>query len=104
MTVYPKWLYHKTLPEKVVNSKEEHDALGKGWEETPAAFDKKSDEASQESTGDKNQGSKEPDIKKVNFAAMTVKELKEALIKNGKTEEELKTLKKDELIVLLGAG
>lgn len=32
---YPKWLYHKTRDAVIVNSKEEHDALGKGWQETP---------------------------------------------------------------------
>lgn len=32
---YPKWLYHKTKDAVIVNSKEEHDALGKGWQETP---------------------------------------------------------------------
>lgn len=40
---YPKWIFHKTEAPKVVNTKEEHDQAGKGWEETPAAFDKKPD-------------------------------------------------------------
>lgn len=46
MSVYPKWLYHKSEEPKVVKSKEEHEALGKGWEESPEAFAEKKAEAS----------------------------------------------------------
>lgn len=36
---YPKWLYNATLPARIVNDPVEHEALGEGWEESPAAFD-----------------------------------------------------------------
>lgn len=38
-THYPKWRYHRTLQARIVESEEEDKALGKGWEDTPAAFD-----------------------------------------------------------------
>lgn len=34
---YPKWLYHATKEALIVHSKEERDALGKGWVEAPVA-------------------------------------------------------------------
>lgn len=34
-TEFPKFVYHKTLGSKVVNSKEEQTKLGKDWGETP---------------------------------------------------------------------
>lgn len=33
---YPKWLYHQVENPKVVNNPDEHEALGAGWEESPA--------------------------------------------------------------------
>lgn len=36
---YPKFLYHRTEKPVVVNSKEEHAALGKEWKESPADFE-----------------------------------------------------------------
>lgn len=36
---YPKWLYHREESPKVVNDPDEHEALGAGWEESPAAFE-----------------------------------------------------------------
>lgn len=35
---YPKWLYHAELPAVVVETPDEHAALGEGWEDSPAAF------------------------------------------------------------------
>jgi hypothetical protein len=35
---YPKWLYHADGRSVIVNSREEAEALGDGWAETPAAF------------------------------------------------------------------
>ena len=38
MDEYPKWLYHATEHSIIVASREEQDALGDEWAETPAAF------------------------------------------------------------------
>jgi hypothetical protein len=40
MDSYPKWKYHATKEAVVVDSEEEEKALGKGWKDTPAAFEK----------------------------------------------------------------
>jgi hypothetical protein len=100
---YPKWIYHKTEAAKIVNTEVEHEQAGEGWEETPAAFDEKSDETPAEPKGNQEPGNKEPDIKEVDFTKMSVKELTEALVKNGVEEKSLKGKKKDELIAMLGA-
>lgn len=34
---YPKFLYHKTKEPVIVQSKEEHEELGKSWHEKPVA-------------------------------------------------------------------
>lgn len=99
MSVYPKWIYHRTEAPKIVETKEEHEQAGKGWEETPAAFDKESDETSEKSATGKE---KNPDITQKDFTKMTVAQLTEALIQNGVAEEKLKGLKKDQLIAMLG--
>lgn len=44
---YPKWKYHATKPAAVVKDEAEEKALGKGWEDTPAAFEKKEKTAEQ---------------------------------------------------------
>lgn len=36
---YPKWLYHREESPQVVNDPDEHEALGAGWEESPADFE-----------------------------------------------------------------
>lgn len=101
---YPKWIYHKTEPAKIVQSKEEHEAQGTGWKETPAAFDKKSDETSGESKADQNEKDKKNSgIKEIDFVSMTVAQLKESLIKKGHDQGDFKGMKKDELIVLIGS-
>ncbi len=35
---YPKWLYHRTEPARIVQDPAEHEALGPEWAESPAAF------------------------------------------------------------------
>ena len=54
---YPKFVFHKTQGHKIVQTKEEHEALGKGWEETPAAFNKKQDEKEPQPTASAPEGS-----------------------------------------------
>lgn len=49
---YPKWLYHREESPQVVNDPDEHEALGAGWEESPAAF-----EAEEESESEAKRGS-----------------------------------------------
>lgn len=97
---YPKWIYHKTLGEKVVNSKEDHDAQGPGWEETPAAFDQKSDEKAEKSPADKKEAGKE--LETADFAEMTKAEIIEFLASKGVDEKDLKKLSKDQLIAKVG--
>ena len=41
---YPKWLYHKELPAKLVQSEEEHVALGMEWRESTRAEPVQKDE------------------------------------------------------------
>ena len=41
---YPKWLYHKELPAKLVQSEEEHAALGMEWHESARAQTVQKDE------------------------------------------------------------
>lgn len=38
---YPKWKYHATKTPMVVNNYKEERALGPGWENSPAYFEKK---------------------------------------------------------------
>lgn len=45
---YPKFLYHETEEPRIVNDPAEHEALGEGWEETPAAFDRAEPDAGDE--------------------------------------------------------
>jgi hypothetical protein len=39
MSSYPKFIYHPVKEEKIVLSKEEHDAHGDEWKESPAHFE-----------------------------------------------------------------
>ncbi len=55
MSQYPKWLYHKSEAAKIVQTKEEHDALIGRWEETPAAFDQEQVSAPKEQAKNKNE-------------------------------------------------
>jgi hypothetical protein len=36
--LYPKWMYHRTLPPVLVQDPDEQAALGDEWAVTPAAF------------------------------------------------------------------
>lgn len=42
---YPKWKYHAKKDAVVVSDAKEEAALGKGWADSPAAFDKTETEA-----------------------------------------------------------
>ena len=98
---YPKWIFHKTEAPKIVNNEVEHEQAGEGWEETPAAFDQKSDEASKESTSDKTKTTGAA-LTEADFTKMKVAELKEYLISKGVEASELEGLKKDDLISMVG--
>lgn len=103
--IFPKWFYHKEIkPDgKIIYSKEEFVALGEGWKETPAAFTQESDEAPEKSTGDQAEGEQgKAPIAQDDFAKMTVAQIKEFLINSGVAEDELKGLKKDQLIAKVG--
>ena len=101
---YPKWIYHKTEAPKIVNSEAEHEQAGKGWEETPAAFDQESDEKKGESEKSKGQtpSGKTP-IQETDFTKWKVADLKAYLIEKGVEAEDLEGLKKDDLIAKIGA-
>ena len=45
---YPKWLYHRTEKPVIVQDPDEAEALGAGWNETPAAFDEPEPETNPE--------------------------------------------------------
>jgi hypothetical protein len=40
---YPSWRYHRELEARIVYSKEEDEALGAGWADSPAKFQIKDD-------------------------------------------------------------
>lgn len=101
MISYPKWLYHKNEAPKIVKTKEEHEALGEGWHETPIAIDQEPNETPKEPTADQASSEETEDSKQI--GSMTVAELKAALISAGAPEEDIKGLKKEELIAKLGA-
>lgn len=42
--VFPCWKYHATKKPIIVNSQEELDTLGAGWENSPAYFEKAKEE------------------------------------------------------------
>nr|BFD63164.1 hypothetical protein BdHM001_18450 [Bdellovibrio sp. HM001] len=102
-TVYPKWIYHKTQAPKIVNNEVEHEQAGEGWEETPAAFDKKSNEAPEAPTNGEGEGeqTKAP-IQEKDFTKMTKPQLIAYLVEKGVDETELKKLNKDDLIAKVG--
>lgn len=39
--IYPTWKYHKHFEAVIVNSEDEEQELGPGWENSPAYFDSK---------------------------------------------------------------
>jgi hypothetical protein len=45
MAGYPSYRYHATEAPVVVNDEAEDKALGKGWADSPAAFEQAADEA-----------------------------------------------------------
>lgn len=101
--IYPKWIFHKTEPAKIVNSEAEHAEAGEGWEETPAAFHQKSDEATEASNEDQGEGEqKASELEKANFAKMTNAQLIDYLVSKGFEHDAVKSLKKDQLIEKVG--
>lgn len=109
MKEYPKWLYHKEKEAVVVNNLEEHEALGSEWAETPAAFLQNNEENLQqeEESLDKAQteeaeSSEPPVLQTRDFTKMKVAELKAFLVEQGFAQEEVESLKKDELIAKIG--
>lgn len=45
---YPRWKYHAKEKPTIVNSLEEEKLLGKGWENSPAYFDKQEKKETEE--------------------------------------------------------
>jgi hypothetical protein len=41
---FPTWRYHATEPAVIVNDPGELEALGEGWEDSPAAFEAQAEE------------------------------------------------------------
>lgn len=104
MQNYPKWIFHKTLPAKIVETKEEHDAQGPEWKETPAAFSEEQTQASEEPKADKAEGEQgAAPIKEADFTKMKVADLRAYLIEKGVAADEVEGLKKDELIAKIGS-
>lgn len=99
---YPKWIYHKTEAPKIVNSEAEHEQAGKGWEETPAAFDQRSDEKAEKSTDDQAQTSKA--LAEADFSEMNKSQIIEFILSKDESRDEksLKKMTKDDLIALVG--
>lgn len=94
---FPKWFFHKEIcPDgKIIRSEAEYESLGAGWVESPSLFEVVETP--------KEEAIENQEIKKIDYVAMTVPQLKAALIEKGIKEEEVKGLKKDELIVKLGS-
>ena len=104
MEQYPKWIYHKTIPAKIVETKEDHDAQGPEWKETPFVISEEQVAATDEPTADKAEGEqRKAPIKEADFTKMKVAELKAYLIENGVAADEVDSLKKDELIAKIGS-
>lgn len=66
---YPKWVYHKTEEAKVVQTKEEHDALKGNWQEAPFAESKESDEKAPESSSDQAEASQDSEDSEIKLIA-----------------------------------
>ena len=49
---YPKWRYHRVSAPTIVQNAKEDEALGEGWEDTPAAFDEPEPEPEPEHAND----------------------------------------------------
>lgn len=95
---FPRWRYHKTLAGRIVKSAEENEALGEGWEDSPAAFEVSEDVKRSEADVDGEKSA----LKDQNLVAMKNDELREILIEAGIAAADLKGLKKDELIAKIG--
>jgi hypothetical protein len=82
VTSYPKWIFHKELPARIVYSKEQHSVFGEEWQESPAAFVEKE---------------KVPK----NIEDMALDELQELAIKAGVSKKKVKDLTKEQILELL---
>lgn len=92
---YPKWLYHKTEAPKLLVSEEQELALGKGWEDTPAAFTTTESESIAKESGHKGHEDGEP------IEKMTKAELEAELLKKGADAASFKGMNKSELFEML---
>lgn len=105
--MFPLWLYHKSEDPKLIQTQEEFDALGEGWEESPAAFGKESHPAQKVSKEAQAEAPKEESAPKAiesqDLTKKSIAELSAMLVEAGVLKESLKGLKKDELIAKLGA-
>lgn len=117
--VYPKWLYHQTKEAVIVHDLEQEKALGEGWVESPALFsdevkplDPPAIETEDDLSEDQDlltpeseqpqEAEKANELKKHDFLKMRVDELKAYLVERGASAEEVKSLRKDELIAKIG--
>lgn len=55
--IYPTWLYHRFYEPKLVNSKEEHESLGKSWQKVPFKESEKQIAKAQKSQASEDQSS-----------------------------------------------
>lgn len=94
--IYPTWRYHKTEAAKIIETAEEDAALGKGWADTPAAFEDKS----QVKAATPEVDASAPDI---DDAELSKDDAYEALISLGHTKKDLKGKTHEEMIALLKA-
>lgn len=78
---FPKWIYHKDLPARMVNSKEEQDMWGEDWKESPAEHIKEEKDLSLED--------------------MTEEEIKKIALEKGVSKKKVKELSKEQIITLL---
>ena len=54
--IYPTWLYHRFYEPKLVNSKEEHESLGKSWQKIPFKESEKQIAKAKKSQASEDQG------------------------------------------------
>lgn len=55
---YPKYVYHPSCEPLLIHSKEQHEAIGKDWKETPADFETPQEIPTGTPEGDKDESPK----------------------------------------------